>query len=392
MRRKRTVRRPVPTSEIEFFQVFTALVILSGVRSTEPKDLGSIVMRRSLDSRWSLGMTKFFDGLILSKFVFSVNDTKGFSVVMKKILAMLLLCVLALSGCATGKANIQENSVVFTDALGREVSVPENPQRVAALLGSFADVWVLAGGELCAAAEDAWEDFGLELPGAVNIGGAHSHNLERLLSANPDFVIASASTASNVEMREVLESAGITVAYFDVDHFEDYLNMLRICTDITGRSDLYEKNGLAIQKQIEEIKQEFAAAELTDKEKTVLVLRAASGFVKAKGSSGTILGEMLCDLGCINIADSDTSLLENLSVESVIRQEPYRIFVVTMGSDPQKAVENLEQMFRENPAWGTLEAVQENRVHLMERNLFNIKPNGRWAESYEKLREIFLTQ
>lgn len=278
--------------------------------------------------------------------------------------------------------------MVFTDALGREVSVPKNPQRVAALLGSFADVWVLSGGTLCAAAEDAWEDFSLELPDAVNIGGAHSPNLELLLSANPDFVIASASTASNVAMREVLEAAGITVAYFDVDHFEDYLEMLRICTEITGRSDLYEKNGLEIQRQIQQIKNEVAGA---DYEKTVLVLRAASGFVKAKGSSGTILGEMLSDLGCINIADSDTSLLDNLSVESVMRQEPDHIFVVTMGSDPQKALDNLNALLRENPAWASLEAVKENRVHVLERNLFNIKPNARWAESYEILQKILLT-
>jgi iron complex transport system substrate-binding protein len=263
---------------------------------------------------------------------------------------------------------------------------------VAALLGSFADIWLLSGGALCAAAEDAWEDFSLELPGAVNIGGAHSPSLEKLLSADPDFVIASASTASHVEMREVLEAAGITVAYFDVDNFDDYLQMLKICTDITGRTDLYQTNGLALQEKILEIRREFAQAGLSDKEKTVLVLRAASGFVKAKGSSGTILGEMLADLGCINIADSDTSLLENLSVESVIRQEPYHIFVVTMGSNPQKATENLEQMFRENPAWGTLDAVMNGRVHLMERTLFNIKPNARWAESYEQLRDIFLTK
>ena len=309
---------------------------------------------------------------------------------MKKVLTMLLLWAMLL--CACGQtANTAENTVTFTDALGREVTVEKAPKRVAALLGSFADVWVLSGGTLCAAAEDAWEDFGLELPGAVNIGGAHSPNLELLLSADPDFVIASASTASNVAMREVLESAGIPVAYFDVDHFADYLEMLRVCTDITGRKDLYEQNGLAIQRQIQQIKEEFARSGLSDREKTVLVLRAATGFVKAKGSSGTVLGEILCDLGCINIADSDTSLLENLSAESVIRQEPYRIFVVTMGSNPEKARENLAQMFRENPAWGTLDAVKQGRIYMMERKLFNIKPNARWAESYETLREIFLT-
>lgn len=304
----------------------------------------------------------------------------------------LTMMLSILTACSSGESTQNENVVTFTDALGREVTVSKEPQRVATLIGSFADVWMLAGGSVCATAEDAWEDFGLELPNAVNIGGAHSPNLELIFSANPDFVIASASTSSNVEMLETLETAGITVAYFDVDNFEDYLAMLNICTDITGRKDLYERNGLELQSQIETIKLEMSEQPLTEEQKTVLLLRAHSGSVKAKGSEGTVLGEMLADLGCINIADSDTSLLEALSVESIIRQEPYRIFVVTMGNDTQKAMDNFYQMMEENPAWGTLAAVTEGRVNIMDRKLFNIKPNADWAESYEKLSEILRTE
>ena len=101
---------------------------------------------------------------------------------------------------------------------------------------------------------------------------------------------------------------------------------------------------------------------------------------------------MLADLGCINIADSDRALLETLSVESIIRQDPYRIFVVTMGNNTEKAMENLHQMMAESPAWGSLRAVAEGRLHLMDRKLFNIKPNADWAESYETLSEILRTQ
>ena len=191
-------------------------------------------------------------------------------------------------------------------------------------------------------------------------------------------------------MREILEAAEIPVAYFDIDHFEDYLQMLSICTDITGRKDLYEKNGLAVQRKIDAVRTGVSEHGLTDQERTVLLLRASSGFVKAKGSTGTILGEMLQDLDCINIADSDALLLENLSVESVIRQNPQHIFVVTMGNDTEKALDNLEQMLTQNPAWGTLDAVQNGRLHVMERKMFNIKPNARWAESYEILSEILL--
>ena len=312
-----------------------------------------------------------------------------------KIIA-IIICFSVLSSlltaCSSEQNEYDQSAVIFTDALGREVSVPKEPERVAALIGSFADVWMLAGGSVCATAEDAWDDFGLALPDAVNIGGAHSPNLELIFSVNPDFVIASASTSSNVEMKETLEAAGITVAYFDVDNFSDYLAMLDICTDITERKDLYECNGLAIQSQIEDIKQAIEERALPEEQRTVLLLRAHSSSVKAKGSKGTILGEMLADLGCINIADSDTSLLETLSVESIIRQEPYRIFVVTMGDDTEKAIDNLNQMMNENPAWGTLDAVAEGRLHLMDRKLFNIKPNADWAESYEKLSEILLTE
>ncbi len=309
--------------------------------------------------------------------------------------AALLLCVTAgtlLASCGTAPAPSEREDTVLTitDALDREVRVNPKPTRVAALLGSFADVWVLAGGELCAAAEDAWEDFGLELTNAVNIGGAHSPNLEMLLSADPDLVLASASTASHVEMLAPLEAVGITVIYFNVDNFDDYLSMLDTCTDLTGRKDLYEQNGLKVGEQIQAIKDTYAASDPTEGERTILLLRASSGSVKAKGSEGTILGEMLADMGCVNIADSDNSLLEHLSVEAVIREEPHRIFVVTMGSNTQAAMASLETLMAENPAWGTLEAVREGRLHVMEKSLFNLKPNDRWGEAYQKLYETLI--
>lgn len=314
---------------------------------------------------------------------------------MKRLIAVFIALVLfTFCGCSVKSSdNVSSDldaQIIFTDALNREIHIEKSPERVAALIGSFADVWQLSGGSVCATAEDAWDDFGLELGDAVNIGGAHSPSVESLLSADPDFVIASASTASNVEMKETLENAGITVAYFDVDCFEDYLSMLDICTDITGRKDLYEQNGTMLQAQIDAIKEECLQANLPENERKILLLRASSGFVKAKGSEGTILGEMLADLGCINIADSDEALLENLSVESVIREEPYRIFVVTMGDDTETAIDNLTRMMDENPAWGSLEAVSENRLHIMDRKLFNIKPNAKWAEAYEQLSAILL--
>ncbi len=304
--------------------------------------------------------------------------------------ALICICAVLIVGCARGdgtRSAGETDTVTFIDALDRTVTVKKAPERTAALLGSFADVWTLAGGTLCAAAEDAWEDFGLDPEGAVNLGGAHSPGLEPLLSADPDFVLASASTASNVEMLETLEAAGISVAYFDVDNFYDYLEMLDVCTDITGRKDLYETNGLKLREQIEAVKERYAQADIPEEKRTVLLIRTSAGLIKAKGSSGTILGEMLADMGCVNIADDDNSLLEDLSIEAVIRRQPYRILAVTMGDDTEAAVASLENMIRENPAWGTLDAIKSGRLHIMDKKLFNLKPNACWAEAYQKLYE-----
>ena len=307
------------------------------------------------------------------------------------LFALCLLMLLCALGCVRNEQDDKtgDGYITVTDDMSRKVTVKRSPERVAALLGSFADVWTLAGGDICAASEDAWEDFSLELDGAVNIGGAHSPSLELLLSAEPELVIASASTASNVALREPLERMEIPVLYFDVDNFEDYLCMLRVCTEITGREDCYEQNGVRVRERVESIKESFSLLGLSEEERRVLVLRVSSTSVKAKGSRSTILGEMLADLGFINIADSTESLLEELSVESVISLSPRHIFVVTMG-DESASEENLRRAIRENSAWQSVDALREGRLHLMDRRFFNLKPNAKWADSYEKIYSIML--
>jgi iron complex transport system substrate-binding protein len=154
---------------------------------------------------------------------------------------------------------------------------------------------------------------------------------------------------------------------------------------------LYESNGLSLKAQIDEIKASYNGANLPESERRILLLRAAPSFVKAKGSQGTVLGEMLADMGCINIADGENGLLEDLSAEAVIMEEPYRIFAVTMGSDDEAARRSLENMIKESSAWSDLEAVKNGRLYVMDKKLFNLKPNARWAEAYgilyEKLTE-----
>lgn len=320
----------------------------------------------------------------------------------KKQMAAWLLMGLMMTGCGTGTENTEAASVEtaateaepavsysFTDDLGREVTV-EQPERVAALLGSYADMWYLAGGEVIASADDAWDDFDLPLPeNAINLGMTKDLNLEKLFESDPDLVLASTNTKQNLEWQETLEAAGIPTAYFNVSNFEDYLRVLKIFTDITGRSDLYEQNGIAVQEQMQEIaaESENHIAENGAPPK-VLVIRASATMILAKNSKNNVMGEMLNALGCENIADSDDSLLENLSIEHIIVEDPEHIFICQFGDDADAVKAHMEEFIQENPAWSELTAVKNGNVHYMDKALYTLKPNDRWAEAYEGAEEL----
>ncbi len=301
---------------------------------------------------------------------------------MKRLLALILLAAM-LAGCAPAAG--PGEGVTFTDDLGRTVTVGA-PKRVACLLGSFAQVWHLAGGEAVAAPDDAWVDLGVPMAeDAVNLGSTKSLSLEALFAAEPDLVLASVNTDQNLQWRETLEAAGIPVAYFEVSDFDGYLRLLKLCTDLTGRADLYEQHGLNVQKEINEAVEKAEARGTNPK---VLYLRISGTGVRAKNSRGTVLGQMLKNLGCINIADTDETLLETLSMEHILLEDPDYVFVVQQGDDTEAAQAHLEQFFAENPAWASLTAVREGRVFRLDKALYNLKPNARWGEAYLKLEEL----
>lgn len=281
--------------------------------------------------------------------------------------------------------NENGTSISFTDALERNVTI-ESHDRVACLMGSFADMWCVAGGKdsLVASADDTWTGFDLGLDDDVkNLGQVKEPNTEILLESEPDLIFASSKMQSNVDMLDTLENAGITVVYLDVTGFDDYLSVLKLMTDLTGDSEAYKTNGTDLKSQIEDAKSRQDGSN-----PSVCIIRVAGTTVSVKGNDDTVLGEMCRDLGCVNIADEYGSLLENLSLETIIEADPDYIFVVYQGSDEAAANKVFEENVSSNEAWSSLSAVKNGKFYVMDRTLYNLKPNARWGEAYEKLADI----
>ncbi|MBQ7870654.1 MAG: ABC transporter substrate-binding protein [Oscillospiraceae bacterium] len=303
---------------------------------------------------------------------------------MLRKLALLLIFSLLLTGCTAAPQS--SGSYTFTDDTGVSLSLEPRPQRVAVLFSSFAEVWTLAGGEVSITVGESVErGFADKDAVLVDSGAGKSINTELLLRSEPDLVLCSADIAAQVEAAALLNGAGIPAACFRVDTFEDYLRMLKICTDLTGDSAAYEKNGAAVAARIETL---LAGLDGEPQNKQILFIRAGSGAssTKAKTAAENFVCAMLKELGTENIAEAAPVLLDGLSMEAILQADPDFIFISTMG-DAEAAKANMDAVLAQ-PAWQSLRAVQEGSYVYLPKDLFQFKPNARWDEAYAYLIDL----
>lgn len=297
----------------------------------------------------------------------------------------LFLCLAMLSSCAKTPAAPQDDFYSFTDGLGQNVILTQSPQKTAVLFSSFAELWQIAGGVVqITVGESVERGFcESEIP-LVDGGAGKTIDNEALLRYAPDFVIGSADIPAHQKTAELLQKAGIPCALMKLETFDDYLAILKIFTEITGNPEAYQAKGLALQQQIDALLRQ-TQAQASPK---ILFIRSGSkaSSAKAKTAEQHFAAAMLEQLGAKNIADAAPLLMDGLSVEEILKQDPDYIFISTMG-DEQAAISYMEQLLQ-SPAWQALSAVKQKNYHFLSKDLFQYKPNARWAESYQTLAEI----
>ena len=300
----------------------------------------------------------------------------------KIILAAMV--VFGLAACSYNSDKVQtENWYSFTDHSGNTVVLQQQPQNVAVLFSSFADIWVTAGGSVdITVGESVQRGFADESAVLVDAGAGKSINTELLIASKPDFVICSADVPAQQEAAKLLNAAGIPCATFRVETFGDYLSALDICTDITGNKELYKLYGEDIQQNIEQLLEQ---TEQSEQNKTILFVRAGSGAnaTKAKTADDHFAAAMLKELGTYNIAENAAVLLDGLSLEEIIMEKPEYIFISTMGNE-EAAKEYINTLFSQ-PQWQAVEAVANGKYVFLPKELFQYKPNSKWDKAYEYL-------
>ncbi len=308
-----------------------------------------------------------------------------------KALILAATVMLAVIGC--GVQESQQDPATLTKETGEmsdeAATVAEDVQgtnsaadgaAVVALSKSIGDLWLLAGGTLTGGTEDVFELAGVaeDLP---TVGRISQPSAAAIIALNPDLVLIAPDIPGQRDARTTLEAAGINCKDVDVNSFADYDVLMKEFTEQTGRADLYEQNVTEVQKAIDEI---MATAPASLRDETFLVMKASASKTKILKDDHFVVA-MLEDLGLQNAAPE--SLLNNLSMEGITEANPDYIFVISQGKQSE-AAKAFEDSVSSQPAWAALQAVQNNHVITLDKDLFQYKPNARWAEAYEELLEL----
>lgn len=305
------------------------------------------------------------------------------SIIIAVVIVVLLIFI---SGAVeTNKPESSGEYFTFTDSEGEIVELSHKPQKTAVLFSSLAECWIEAGGEVYVTVRESVER-GLvkEETELVDKGAGKTVDTEKLISLEPDFVICSADIASHRDVASALKKAKIPVAMLRMDTFEDYLTILRTLTKITGKTENYEQFGENAKSEIEQI----ISGGKRENNPKILFVRSGSSYssAKAKKADDNFAAKILEDFGCINIADKAETLLDNLSAEVILKENPQYIFVSVMGDyDNSKAY--MQELLAKKE-YASLDAVKNGRVYFLPKELFQYKPCGRWAESYRYISSI----
>lgn len=274
----------------------------------------------------------------------------------------------------------------FMDDTGASITLTDQPANVAVLTSSLADLWLVAGGTVnITVGESIQRELVEDHVLLVDQGAGKTINMEILLAAEPDLVLYSAELAGQRNCAPILAATGIPAAGYSLDDFEDYLRLLNCFTEILGTPERYQQYGMDVEGKIERI---IASVHDHTNPPTYLFVRAGSSanVTKAKTSRNHFVCRMLEDIGAVNIAEGSPQLLDDLSMEAVLAADPDYILYSVMGSG-EDGMSYMDQLL-DDPVWKSLSAVRQGRVYHLSKDLYQYKPNARWAEAYHRLVDL----
>ena len=257
---------------------------------------------------------------------------------------------------ATDRAPIGDGTfpVTVTDVVG-EVTLQEAPERIVSLSPSETESLFAIGAGDQVEAVDEYSYHPEEAP-TTDLSG-YTPSIEAISEYDPDLVILADSAIDSADQLAAVDIP--TLVLGAATDMEDLYAQIRLLGDVTGNTEEADAEADRIETEFNAIVEE-TCAELGETELTFYHELDETLFSL---TSNTFAGQVYDAFGLVNIADQaadeESGDYPQLSSEFVVEEDPDLIFLVYGDEATVRTV-------AERPAFGTVTAVQDDSVHLLD--------------------------
>ena len=264
------------------------------------------------------------------------------------------------------------------DYLNYETTIDTKPEKTAVLSGTPLNIWYDLGGKSICTSDvsdnirltEGYED---EIKSLPQIGPVYSIDMEAVIAEEPDLIISQVGTQSTQGAK--LREMGYNVIQTHIRGFSDVVDTYRAFGKLLGQDELAEQRIAELENGKKEI-----TDKLPDDDISVVILYVTSKSLAVK-LDNSIAGDIAQILELDNIAsglapDTVGSETTPLDIEYIVEKNPDYVLVTTMISSNEEAKKTVEEQFASNPAWSSVNAINEGKVIYLPQQyyLYNAGP------------------
>ncbi len=264
--------------------------------------------------------------------------------------------------------------IEYTGTYDRTVTVESEPERVVSIAPSITEIMFAIDRDDRLVGRTSFCDYPPEALEVEEIGSLQEPNIEKIISLEPDLVIA--STHFTRDAFELLEQAGVPVAIIDDGQegqsFEDVYDSIRDVGLLTNAQENAERVVEDMQATVREVEETVAGA---SRPRVYYVIGFGEGGDYTAGGD-TFVGRLIEMAGGDNIASDVEGW--SYSLERVIAADPD----IVISSKYHGIPEQLEDAH----GYRDLDAIREGRLRPIDNDKID-RPGPRLADGLRELAE-----
>lgn len=264
---------------------------------------------------------------------------------------------------------------LLVDQVGRQVEVPEAPQRVVSLMPSITEVMFdLGAGELLVGVTQ----FATTPAAATKIAkvGSYVHlDVERIIRLNPDLCLA-VRDGNPKHVVDRLVALGVPVFVIDPRNLEQVVESIVLLGQVLHRQPQAKILAAKMNHLLQNVE---AKVMQTTSRPRVFFQIDASPIISA--GNNTFIDQLIVKAGGINVAAGPTAY-PRYSWEDVLRLQPEVVIVASMAGGYSN-----EQLKAGWQKWPQVSAVAQDRLHVVDADYFD-RPTIRLLQGLEQMLKI----